>query len=67
VKGTKSLGRKKTAELTEEMRKEIHALWAMNTTLTKYDLQEKFGINLSQAKHMLENMPIFVHRQSSEE
>jgi len=67
VKGTKSSGRKKTVELTEEIRKEIHELWATNTTLTKYDLQEKFSITLSQAKHILENMPIFVHRQPSQE
>ena len=60
VKGTKACGRKKLAEVTDEMRKEIHELWAENPTLDKYDLQEKFGINLMQAKHILVNMPIFV-------
>lgn len=61
VKGTKSSGRKKNAELTDEIRKEIHEIWANDPTLSKYDLQDRFGITLSQAKHVLGNMPVFFH------
>jgi hypothetical protein len=62
LKGKKcSVSSSRQLRCSDETRQQIHAYWAQNPMCSKYILRDIFHVSLSEAKYLLDHMPIYVH------
>jgi hypothetical protein len=46
--------------IDKDLKNEIRKYWAERPSCTKHDIRNNFNVSLSEAKYLLEHMPIYV-------
>lgn len=58
---TPAISSSRELRCSDDTKQQIHAYWAQNPSCSKHDLRDVFHVSLSEAKYLLEHMPIYVH------